>query len=227
MREQWCHQSCRLNSVRCRWTKTPTQTDAVKATALWIIWAMPLATQGSAAPSYGKVSDWSLWKSHLFHRQDATPLTSWFLLELLLPGKCHFRSSKAPTPRVPRDKVYFFTSQSGPSRLFWEHPAPSSNQIMASVTVLLRGLSHTKNIHANFVRAYASSSIPTTKNFINGQFVESKTTDWIDLKDPATNEGIVPLSSKCFTELINQSIITRLQFQMSHITSADQAIDLC
>ena len=27
----------------------------------------------------------------------------------------------------------------------------------------------------------------TTKNFIGGEFVESKTTEWIDLPDPVTN----------------------------------------
>ncbi|KAH8027190.1 hypothetical protein HPB51_003632 [Rhipicephalus microplus] len=40
------------------------------------------------------------------------------------------------------------------------------------------------------VRGYASSSVPTTKMFINGQFVESKTTEWIDLMNPATNEPV-------------------------------------
>ncbi|KAH9400838.1 Methylmalonate-semialdehyde dehydrogenase [acylating] mitochondrial [Tyrophagus putrescentiae] len=34
------------------------------------------------------------------------------------------------------------------------------------------------------------SSVPNTKLFINGQFVESKTTEWIDLHNPATNEVI-------------------------------------
>lgn len=32
--------------------------------------------------------------------------------------------------------------------------------------------------------------MPTTKLFLDGQFVESKTTDWIDIHDPATNEVI-------------------------------------
>ncbi|ESO86805.1 hypothetical protein LOTGIDRAFT_194671 [Lottia gigantea] len=48
----------------------------------------------------------------------------------------------------------------------------------------------------SFRRCYAS--IPTTKNFINGEFVESKTTKWIDLHNPATNEVVtrVPESTK-------------------------------
>lgn len=38
-------------------------------------------------------------------------------------------------------------------------------------------------------RAY-SSAPTTTKLFIDGKFVESKTSDWIDLHDPATNEVV-------------------------------------
>lgn len=46
-------------------------------------------------------------------------------------------------------------------------------------------------------RAY-SSAAPTTKMFIDGKFVDSKTTEWIDLHDPATNEVIsrVPKCTK-------------------------------
>lgn len=39
-------------------------------------------------------------------------------------------------------------------------------------------------------RSYSSSTAPTTKMFIDGKFVESKATEWIDLPDPATNEVI-------------------------------------
>ncbi|CAG2100389.1 unnamed protein product, partial [Medioppia subpectinata] len=44
---------------------------------------------------------------------------------------------------------------------------------------------------------YFSSNVRTTKLFINGQFVESKTNEWIDLKNPATNELVtrVPKST--------------------------------
>lgn len=38
-------------------------------------------------------------------------------------------------------------------------------------------------------RFYASGA-PTTKMFIDGEFVDSKTTEWIDLPNPATNEVI-------------------------------------
>ncbi|KAG8235184.1 hypothetical protein J437_LFUL014148 [Ladona fulva] len=41
-----------------------------------------------------------------------------------------------------------------------------------------------------FVRYNSSSAAPTTKLFINGQFVESKTKEWIDLHNPATNEVV-------------------------------------
>lgn len=42
------------------------------------------------------------------------------------------------------------------------------------------------------------SAVPNTKLFINGKFVESKTTDWIDLHNPATNEVVtrVPKSTQ-------------------------------
>ncbi|KAL1131922.1 hypothetical protein AAG570_011533 [Ranatra chinensis] len=47
-------------------------------------------------------------------------------------------------------------------------------------------------------RFYGVSSIPTTKLFINGKTVESQTTEWIDLYNPATNELVtrVPKSTK-------------------------------
>ncbi|XP_013139923.1 PREDICTED: probable methylmalonate-semialdehyde dehydrogenase [acylating], mitochondrial isoform X1 [Papilio polytes] len=46
-------------------------------------------------------------------------------------------------------------------------------------------------------RSY-SSAAPSTKLFIDGQFVESKTTNWIELTNPATNEviGRVPETTK-------------------------------
>ncbi|CAG2170252.1 unnamed protein product [Oppiella nova] len=44
---------------------------------------------------------------------------------------------------------------------------------------------------------YLSSNVRTTKLFINGKFVDSKTNDWIELKNPATNEVVtrVPKST--------------------------------
>lgn len=43
-----------------------------------------------------------------------------------------------------------------------------------------------------------SSSVPTTKNFINGQFVDSNTDSWVDVHNPATNEVVtrVPNSTE-------------------------------
>jgi malonate-semialdehyde dehydrogenase (acetylating)/methylmalonate-semialdehyde dehydrogenase len=46
-----------------------------------------------------------------------------------------------------------------------------------------------------WTRSYAATA-PTTKMFINGKFVESKTNEWIDLHDPATNE-VVTRVPKC------------------------------
>lgn len=48
-------------------------------------------------------------------------------------------------------------------------------------------------------RSYNTSNVaPTMKLFIDGKFVDSKTNDWIDLHDPATNEVVtrVPKSTK-------------------------------
>ncbi|GFS04227.1 methylmalonate semialdehyde dehydrogenase [acylating] [Elysia marginata] len=52
-----------------------------------------------------------------------------------------------------------------------------------------------------FSRFYAASA-PTTKMFINNEFVESKTNKWIDLHNPATNEVVtrVPESTQAEME---------------------------
>jgi malonate-semialdehyde dehydrogenase (acetylating)/methylmalonate-semialdehyde dehydrogenase len=44
----------------------------------------------------------------------------------------------------------------------------------------------------------AATAIPTTKLFINGEFVESKSKEWLDVCNPATNEVVsrVPLATK-------------------------------
>ncbi|XP_065159870.1 probable methylmalonate-semialdehyde/malonate-semialdehyde dehydrogenase [acylating], mitochondrial [Atheta coriaria] len=51
---------------------------------------------------------------------------------------------------------------------------------------------------ANVLRKYSSNVAPTTKLFINGEFKDSKATEWVDLHNPATNEVVtkVPLSTK-------------------------------
>ncbi|KAI1290454.1 putative methylmalonate-semialdehyde dehydrogenase [acylating], mitochondrial [Halotydeus destructor] len=48
------------------------------------------------------------------------------------------------------------------------------------------------------IKSLISRNVSTTKLFINGEFVESKTNDWIDLHNPATNEVItrVPKSTQ-------------------------------
>ena len=46
--------------------------------------------------------------------------------------------------------------------------------------------------------AASSADVPKVKNFINGEFVDSKTDKWIDLHNPATGEliGLVPESTQ-------------------------------
>ncbi|XP_039597696.1 methylmalonate-semialdehyde dehydrogenase [acylating], mitochondrial [Polypterus senegalus] len=47
-------------------------------------------------------------------------------------------------------------------------------------------------------RVYYSSTVPTTKLFIEGKFIESKSSEWIDIHNPATNEviGRVPKATQ-------------------------------
>ncbi|XP_046987875.1 probable methylmalonate-semialdehyde dehydrogenase [acylating], mitochondrial [Schistocerca americana] len=77
---------------------------------------------------------------------------------------------------------------------------------------------------------YFSSPAPTTKLFIDGKFVESKTKDWIDLYNPATNEVVtrVPKSTQdemeaavasakeAFKSWSNTSILTRQQIMFKY-----------
>lgn len=79
-------------------------------------------------------------------------------------------------------------------------------------------------------RFYASSSVPTTKLFINGKFVESKTNEWIDLHNPATNEVItrvpkstpdemeaaVRASQEAFTSWSKTSVLSRQQIMFKY-----------
>jgi len=79
-------------------------------------------------------------------------------------------------------------------------------------------------------RSYSAASVPTTKLFINGQFVESKTTEWIDLHNPATNEVVtrVPKATKsemedavasakdAFKTWSKTSILTRQQIMFKY-----------
>uniref|UniRef100_A0A1L8E2S9 Probable methylmalonate-semialdehyde/malonate-semialdehyde dehydrogenase [acylating], mitochondrial n=1 Tax=Nyssomyia neivai TaxID=330878 RepID=A0A1L8E2S9_9DIPT len=83
------------------------------------------------------------------------------------------------------------------------------------------------------MRSYSSSAAPTTKMFIDGKFVESKTKDWIDLHDPATNEVVtrvpkctqaemesaVESAKNAFKTWSQTSILTRQQimFRLQHL----------
>lgn len=87
------------------------------------------------------------------------------------------------------------------------------------------------------IRFYAAGA-PTTKLFINGQFVESKTTQWIDLPNPATNEIVtrVPVSTQtemedavdaakeAYKSWSKTSILSRqqLMFKFQNIIKANQ-----
>lgn len=89
-------------------------------------------------------------------------------------------------------------------------------------------------------RMYSSSSAPTTKLFLDGKFVESKTTDWIDLHDPATNEVVtrvpkatqsemlaaVESSKDAFKSWRNTSILTRQQimFRLAQIIRSNMNV---
>ncbi|KAL9696461.1 hypothetical protein quinque_016040 [Culex quinquefasciatus] len=82
-------------------------------------------------------------------------------------------------------------------------------------------------------RSYSTASVPTTKMFIDGKFVDSKTTEWIDLHDPATNdvvtrvpkctnaemEAAVESSKKAFKTWSQTSILGRQQvmLKLQHI----------
>lgn len=55
-----------------------------------------------------------------------------------------------------------------------------------------------KNYHTSMV---VNGNVPTVKNFINGQFVESKTTEWIDLYNPANNELLAKVPNSTQSEM--------------------------
>ncbi|KAL4238119.1 Methylmalonate-semialdehyde dehydrogenase [acylating] mitochondrial [Mactra antiquata] len=88
---------------------------------------------------------------------------------------------------------------------------------------LLR-IAQIKQLASHGCRFY-SASAPTTKMFINGKFVESKTDRWIDLHNPATNEVItrvpqctqeemqsaVDVSAEAFKSWSQSTVLTRQQ----------------
>lgn len=88
-------------------------------------------------------------------------------------------------------------------------------------------------------RSYASSAA-TTKMFIDGKFVESKASEWIDLHDPATNEVVtripkctqaemetaVESSKKAYKTWSQTSVLTRQQvmFKLQQIIRANMGL---
>lgn len=89
-------------------------------------------------------------------------------------------------------------------------------------------------------RMYSSSAAPTTKLFLDGKFVESKTTDWVDLKDPATNKIVTRVPKSTNSEMLaavdsakaaykswsQTSILTRQQvmFKLAQIIRANMRL---
>ncbi|XP_071800445.1 probable methylmalonate-semialdehyde/malonate-semialdehyde dehydrogenase [acylating], mitochondrial [Asterias amurensis] len=55
------------------------------------------------------------------------------------------------------------------------------------------------------LRRYCHHGAPTTKMFINGEFVESKATEWIDVHNPATNE-VVTRVPKCTQDEMESAV---------------------
>ncbi|XP_050304196.1 probable methylmalonate-semialdehyde dehydrogenase [acylating], mitochondrial isoform X2 [Anthonomus grandis grandis] len=80
----------------------------------------------------------------------------------------------------------------------------------------------------NILKRNYSNVAPTTKLFIDGQFIESKATEWVDLHDPATNNLVtkVPQSTKeemesavqscqnAYETWKNTSVLTRQQLML-------------
>lgn len=82
-------------------------------------------------------------------------------------------------------------------------------------------------------KSYSDAAVPTTKLFINGQFVESETHRWIDIHNPATNEVIsrcpetttvemesaVAAAKAAFPDWADTSIVSRQQvmFNLQHL----------
>ncbi|KAK6998180.1 methylmalonate-semialdehyde dehydrogenase [acylating] mitochondrial [Biomphalaria glabrata] len=71
-----------------------------------------------------------------------------------------------------------------------------------TITGIIRCIKLTSSQSLHFARCFASSAnIPTTKMFINNEFVESKTKKWIDLHNPATNEVITRVPESTTAEM--------------------------
>ena len=88
-------------------------------------------------------------------------------------------------------------------------------------------------------RLFSSAPVATTKMFIDGRFVESETSKWIDLHNPATNEVVtsvpncthkemqyaVDSSKKAYETWSQSSILTRQQvmLKLQHIIRSNMS----
>lgn len=104
------------------------------------------------------------------------------------------------------------------------------------MALLLRSVSKELKNGFKLSRSYCAG-VPTTKMFIDGKFVESKTNDWIPLHDPATNEVVtripkctheemqsaVDSAKRAFKTWSQTSIVTRqqLMFKLQQIIKAN------
>lgn len=74
-------------------------------------------------------------------------------------------------------------------------------------------------------RNYSSSTAPTTKMFIDGKFVESKATEWIDLPNPATNE-VVTRVPKCTQSEMEQAVeSSKRAYKVSYLVYENWLLD--
>ncbi|XP_044255959.1 probable methylmalonate-semialdehyde dehydrogenase [acylating], mitochondrial [Tribolium madens] len=87
------------------------------------------------------------------------------------------------------------------------------------------------------LKRHYSNVAPTTKLFIDGKFIDSQATDWVDLHDPATNELVtkvpqstksemeaaVESSKKAYESWKNTSVLTRQQvmLKLQHVIRRD------
>ncbi|KAF7643329.1 hypothetical protein LDENG_00241560 [Lucifuga dentata] len=67
--------------------------------------------------------------------------------------------------------------------------------------ILIRSLS-SKRAPLQLGRMCYSSSVPTTKLFIDGKFVESDTSEWLDVHNPATNEVVARVPKATQEEML-------------------------
>eukprot|EP01112_Ceratiomyxa_fruticulosa_P012637 TRINITY_DN350_c0_g1_i3.p1 TRINITY_DN350_c0_g1~~TRINITY_DN350_c0_g1_i3.p1 ORF type:complete len:556 (-),score=143.76 TRINITY_DN350_c0_g1_i3:104-1771(-) len=88
-------------------------------------------------------------------------------------------------------------------------------------------------------RCFSSSSTPTTKNFIGGQFTESKTKEWIDVHNPATQEVVtrvphstqeemnaaVDAASKAFPAWRETSVSNRVRIMFNYVNLLNKNMD--